>query len=322
MDDESGILTFVVSADESGERLDRVLAARIGARSRSFLGGLVRQGLVRVEGEPAPKPGFVVEEGASIRVEMPPEQDERLEPEDIPLTILHEDDALIVLDKAADMVVHPGAGIPGGTLASALLHHAPTLAGVGGEGRAGLVHRLDRGTTGAMVVAKTHEAHAHLQAQFQQRSVEKRYRAFTWGRPKESSGRIDLPIGRDPRNRVRMATSVPGARPALSEWSVLEEIPGFAQLEVQIHTGRTHQVRVHLKAIGYPIVGDLEYAGDRAKSVNDPQRRALLKRFTRPALHAETLSFDHPTSGERLEFRVPLPRDMRELWTALGGTRL
>ena len=193
---------------------------------------------------------------------------------------------------------------------------------MGGEGRAGLVHRLDRGTTGAMVVAKTREAHAHLQGQFEARSVDKRYRAFTWGRPKESAGTIDLPIGRDPRNRVRMATSVPGARAALSEWSVLEEIPGFAQLEVQIHTGRTHQVRVHLKAIGYPIVGDIEYAGDRARSVNDPQKRALLKRFRRPALHAESLAFEHPGSGERMEFRVPIPEDMQTLWRGLGGSRL
>lgn len=308
----------VAGPDEAGLRLDRFCAARHPEVSRTRLAGLIKDGRVRLDGRPA-RPSERLAEGSVVVLEIPPLEDERLVPEERPLVVLHEDDDLLVLDKPADLVVHPGAGVQGGTLAAALLFRDPGLAGVGGEGRSGLVHRLDRGTTGVMVVARNEAAHHALQEQFRARTVEKLYHAIVWGRPREPEGRVDLPVGRDPRVRLRMATCVAGARAAVSLYRTRAEVPGFAFLEVRILTGRTHQVRVHLAAIGHPIVGDETYGGIRIASVTDPRRRQALKQVDRPLLHAARLALDHPRTGERMVFTAPWPDDLSAAWSALGG---
>lgn len=304
-------------ADE-GARLDRFLARLHPERSRTQLAELCKQGRVTVDGAPA-RPSTLLRSGARVEITLPPLESDRLEPEPIPLAILHEDEHVLVLDKPADLVVHPGAGVQGGTLAAALLHHDPSLAGVGGDGRSGIVHRLDRGTSGLMVVAKTDPAHRALSRQFHDRAVEKVYDAIVWGRPAEAEGEIDRPIGRHPTQRWKMATGVVHGREALSRYRVVEEVPGFARIAVRILTGRTHQVRVHMAAIGYPIVGDITYAGDRSRSLVDPRIRKAVRDLKRPSLHARRLVFDHPATGERMAFAVRWPADLQAMWQALGG---
>jgi 23S rRNA pseudouridine1911/1915/1917 synthase len=306
-----------VAPADAGLRLDRFCARQHPGESRTRLAGLVREGLVTVDGRPA-RPSTVLEPGALVEIDLPPRTDDRLVPEPIALDVLHEDHALLVIDKPAGLVVHPGAGVHEGTLAAALLHRDPALAGVGGAGRAGLVHRLDRGTSGLMVVARTDAAHRALAAQFARRTVEKVYDALVWGRPREPEGVVDRPIARDPRRRVRMTTRAPGGRSARSEWRVVDERPGFAHLAVRILTGRTHQVRVHLAAVGHPLVGDATYGGERSASLADPVRRKAVRALGRPALHAARLGFDHPVTGERLVFSTPWPDDLARLWVALG----
>ncbi len=303
----------------AGERLDRFLAALHPDRSRSRIQALVREGLATVDGRPA-RPGERLRGGEVVEIVLPPEPPEdRIEPEAMSLEVLHEDDHVAVLVKPPGLVVHPGAGVREGTLAAAILHRWPETAGVGGRGRPGIVHRLDRGTSGVILVARTAEAHRALQEQFRARTVEKLYAGICWGRPREAAGRIELPIARDPRSRVKMTTRARGGRPAITLWEVLEEVPGFALLLARILTGRTHQVRVHLAAIGHPLVGDGLYGGRRERSVADPVRRKALRELDRPALHALEIAFDHPATGKRMRFRAPWPPDLRDLWTTLGG---
>ncbi|MDQ7006130.1 MAG: RluA family pseudouridine synthase [Acidobacteriota bacterium] len=308
-----------VEAPEAKLRLDRFLALRHPEVSRSRLAALVKAGAVRVDGAVCRKPSEPLCEGMDVQVVIPELVEERLEPEAIALEVIHEDDDLLVLNKPAGLVVHPGAGVRQGTLAAALLYRDPGLAGIGGAGRCGLVHRLDRGTSGLMVVARNDQAHRRLSAAFRRREVEKVYDAVVWGRPREAEGEIERPIGRDPRNRVKMAVDVPRGRHALSRYRVREEVPGFALVAVRILTGRTHQVRVHLAAIGHPLVGDATYGGERSRSVVDPLRRKAVRTLGRPALHARRLAFTHPTTGRRLAFVCAWPEDLEALWTALGG---
>lgn len=314
----TGPVRHEVAEPDDGLRLDRFCALHHPEVSRSRLTLLIREGRVRLDGRVS-RPSETVRRGAVVEVEIPPTPATALRPEPIPLSIVFEDGELIVLDKPAGLVVHPGAGVREGTLAAALLHRFPDLAGVGGEGRSGLVHRLDRGTTGLMVVARNDAVLRALAAQFRQREVEKLYDAIVWGRPRDAEGEVDLTVGRDPRRRVRMRAGVRGGRKATSLYRVLEEVPGFARLEVRILTGRTHQVRVHLAALGHPIVGDATYGGERSASLADPRRRAAVRAIGRPALHARRLAFVHPRTGERIGFEVPWPADLRELWSALGG---
>jgi len=305
----------------AGERLDRFLAALHPDRSRSRIQALVREGRATLNGRTA-RPGERLREGDLVEIVLPPEPaEDRIEPEPRPLRVLHEDDHLAVLVKPAGIVVHPGAGVRSGTLAAAILHRWPETAGVGGPGRPGIVHRLDRGTSGVMLVARTAAAHRALQEQFRARTVEKTYACICWGRPREPSGRIELPVGRDPRVRTRMTTRARGGRPAVTLWEVLEEVPGFALLEARILTGRTHQVRVHLAAVGHPLVGDDTYAGRRDRGLADPVRRRAIRALGRPALHALEIAFDHPATGRRLRFRAPWPADLADLWRVLGGRR-
>ncbi len=237
-------------------------------------------------------------------------------PEDLPLDVVFQDARLLVLDKPAGLTVHPGAGAASGTLVNALLHHVKDLSGVGGVLRPGIVHRLDRGTSGLIVVAKDDEAHRSLTGQFASRTVEKEYLALVLGVPERREGTIDRPIGRHAVERKRMAIRQDG-RAARSSYRVEETFDGAALLRVAIHTGRTHQIRVHLASLGHPVAGDATYGGTRTPSSRRQAARAALGRLSRPALHAARLAFDHPGDGRRLCFETPLPADIASVLTDL-----
>lgn len=302
--------------------MDRWLAkARIGL-SRNRIQALIEASRVFVNGKPA-RQSLKLKEGDAVRVEVPPRRPSRLFAEDVPLAIRHEDEHVIVLVKPAGLVVHPGAGVTTGTLVHALLHHAPGMASVGGEGRPGIVHRLDKETSGLMVVAKTEIAYLALVEALRRREVRRVYQAFVWGDPGPDEGYMDMPIGRDPRERTRMAVVRGGAgKPALTRWTVLQRFGLAAWVEARLETGRTHQIRVHFSAVKHPVVGDPLYGGRERKSLSLRQAErslivALLRTLRRQALHAAELEFVHPVSGERLHFESALPEDMARALTLL-----
>jgi 23S rRNA pseudouridine1911/1915/1917 synthase len=274
---------------------------------------LIRDGHVLVNGRAA-RAALRVRGGDHVRIELPALPPASLEPEAIPLVILHEDDALIVVNKPAGLVVHPGAGVPRGTLVHALLHHDPAIAAVGGAGRPGIVHRLDKDTSGLLVVARTGRAYRALIEAMGRREVARRYRALVWGEPRADQGTIDGAIGRDPRHRQRMAVLARGGRPARTGYRVAERFGPAAALEVALETGRTHQIRVHLAHRGHPVVGDPVYGGRSRKllSLREPERslaQVLLGLLARQALHASELELRHPVTGQKLHFTAPLPDD-------------
>jgi 23S rRNA pseudouridine1911/1915/1917 synthase len=290
--------------------------ARIGL-SRNRLQKLIDDGRVQVNGRTA-KPSLKLKPGDAVVLSIPPRRASRLAPEPQALRIVYEDDAVLVLDKPAGVVVHPGAGVQSGTLAHGLLHHAPEIGDVGGEGRPGIVHRLDRDTSGLMVVARTEEAYQALIEALRRREVRRTYRAIVWGDPGPSSGHIDLPIGRDPRDRKRMGVvRGPGGKAALTHWRVLERYGLATLVEARLETGRTHQIRVHFAAVRHPVVGDPTYGGRVKKwlSLRPSERslaHALLRALRRQALHAAELEFVHPVTGDRLHFESAPPDDFRE----------
>ncbi len=241
-----------------------------------------------------------------IGIELPEAEPSSALPEDLPLEILFNDADLVVVNKPAGMVVHPAAGNPTGTLVNALLHHIKDLSGIGGEVRPGIVHRLDKGTSGVMVIAKNDDTHKELARQFHDREVEKEYVALAWGLVQQRK-RINAAIGRDPKNRVKMSTRAGRARHAVTRVTWSRDLKGVTLLRVAIATGRTHQIRVHLSAIGHPIVGDALYGGVHRR-VPHPLR--AVTKLTRPFLHAERLAFTHPRTLERMEFTAPLPEDL------------
>jgi len=312
------VRSLTVDAVAAGWRLDRWLARELPEQSRSRLQSLIEAGDVLVDGGPA-RPSSRLRVGQTVVVRIPEPRAATPGPEDIPLTVVHEDDRLLVIEKPAGLVVHPGAGVARGTLVNALLHHVRDLSGIGGELRPGIVHRLDKGTSGLMVVAKDDAAHRDLARQFAGRTVEKQYLAIVLGVPSPRQGTVDSPIGRDPVNRKKMSARARRARAARSQYAVVEVLDGAALVRVRIHTGRTHQVRVHLAALGHPVAGDSLYGGRRAPGAARPAAREALRALDRPALHAARLAFDHPGSGLRLAFESPLPADLEALRSALGG---
>lgn len=299
-------LEAAVPPEAAGERLDRFLPRRFPEVSRARFQTLIANGCVDVEGAPVTEARRKMKAGDQVTVRLPPPVPAEPLPEAIALTIVHEDDALIVIDKPAGLVVHPAPGHPRGTLVNALLHHCRgELAGIGGVLRPGIVHRLDRGTSGVLVAAKTDLAHQGLAAQFALHSIERVYRTWVRGLPRASTGRIDRPIGRHPDDRQRMSVRVRSGRPAATNWRVVgrDRRRGIAALEIRPETGRTHQIRVHLASAGLPVVGDVVYGRARGEE-------AILGR---PALHAARLGFDHPRTGRRLVFEAPLPPDLLAL---------
>ena len=300
---------FTVTKGGQGSRLDQFLRAQLPEYSRAFLQKLIEQGSVLVDGK-AGKPSYKVRAGDRVSVEIPPLRPLAAQPEEIPLDILYEDDDLVVVNKPAGLVVHPATGNYEHTLVNALLHHCRgQLAGIGGVERPGIVHRLDKGTSGCLVVAKTDGAHQSLVAQFRSRLVKKIYRAVCWGKFERPTGRIETVIGRSERNRKKMSARVARGRPSLTEYRVLKQFEQFALVELTLHTGRTHQIRVHMAHIGHPVVGDVVYG--RLRST--PYAPHPTISIARPLLHAYKLGFTHPRSQEFMEFTAPVPDDMVKL---------
>ena len=303
---------------EAPERLDLFLRHRCPELSRSRIQTLIKSGAIRVNGAQT-RPAYLVQPGDEIAVELPEPEPLAAFPESLPLSIAYEDDDLLVVDKAAGMTVHPAPGATEGTLVNALLHHCRDLSGINGTLRPGIVHRLDKETSGLLVVAKRDTAHRALAARLQAHQVERHYLALVWGVLREESGRIEAPIGRHPKNRKKMAV-VEDGRDAATNFSVIERCPFATWVECQLETGRTHQIRVHLAHIGHPVFGDPVYGGrDQARGIRPEYRRQanwMLSLIKRQALHAKKLCFAHPTTGEMMEFTAPLPEDLRAVLEA------
>lgn len=317
---------FLVEDTARNTRLDVYLAARMPDLSRSHIQRLINQSYVTVDGVTA-KAGHKVQPGEKVVVLVPPPAPADIVPEDIPLSVVFEDDQIIVINKPKGMTVHPAPGSRTGTLVNAVIAYTDDLSGIGGVERPGIVHRLDKDTSGLLVVAKTDAAHASLQSQIQARSAERRYIALVWGATKFNEAVVDAPIGRHPTDRQKQAvikdTSRYTAREAVTHLKVTERFDGFTLLEAKLDTGRTHQIRVHCSFIGHPVVGDPLYGGTRRAippSYNKMQQRSLaslIEGLQGQALHAFSLSFDHPITGERLSFEAPLPTDIDALLTWL-----
>ena len=311
--------TAEVTVDSAAERLDRALAAAMPELSRSRLQVLLRSGSVQGEAGIETDPSRRVRAGERFVVTIPPPEPAEPQGQDIPLDVVFEDDDLIVIDKPAGMVVHPAPGSRDETLVNALIARCgESLSGIGGVRRPGIVHRLDKDTSGLLVVAKNDLAHAALSAQFAARTVRRVYRAAVWGLPEPANGRIEGNIGRSTRDRKKMAILRTGGRPAATRYRVLRSFGRLAaEIECRLETGRTHQIRVHLTSRGHPLIGDPVYGGG-GRGGQDP-RAVAARAFARQALHAATLGFAHPRTGELLDFRSPLPADLAGLLGALAA---
>src|SRR5689334_12901902 len=304
-------LSFTVPEQSAGQRLDAFLAEHIPSWSRSRLQRLIDDGDVIVNGRGA-KPSYKLRANDQVDAELTALPPSSFAPEDIPIEIVYEDDDLVVVNKPASMVVHPAAGAASGTLANALAFHFQKLASGSGDARPGIVHRLDKDTSGLLVVAKTESAHDDLANQFRAREVFKSYVALVHGHLEKDRGEIDQPIARDPRHRTRMAV-VRGGRAAMSLYRVRQRFDRFTLLDVELKTGRTHQIRVHLAWLKHPVVGDETYGAGRDNTIQDAQIRARVRNLGRHFLHAEKLAFIHPQTNERVEFSSPLPPELSSL---------
>jgi len=312
---ENEIVTLRVIAADAGSRLDTYLASRIQSWSRARLQQLIEDKDVLVNGKTA-KSSRKLHENDEIEVELIAPAAVVFAPEDIPLAIVYEDSDLIVVNKPAGLVVHPAAGIQSGTLANGLAFHFQQLSRQGGTIRPGIVHRLDKDTSGLLVAAKTEVAHEKLADQFRAREVFKSYVALVHGVVEHDSGRIDQPIARDPRNRRRMAV-IHAGRSALSLYTARRRYDRFTLLDVELKTGRTHQIRVHLSWLKHPVVGDEVYGGGRNNTVRNPKLKAQIRKLGRHFLHAEQLGFRHPGTGKPMKFKTPLPVELEELVATL-----
>ena len=312
-----------VSSGDDGTRLDRLLATTLVELSRNRIKPLIKEGLVLLNGAPVLNPSHKARAGDIYEITVPEAVESEPEPEDIPLDIIFEDEHLIVINKPAGMVVHPAAGNWSGTLVNALLHHCrDSLSGIGGVKRPGIVHRIDKDTSGLMVVAKSDAAHQGLATLFAAHDIERRYKAIVWGRVYPPAGEIEGNIGRDPHNRKRMAIITKGGKSALTRYKLVENFSDIAALvSCELETGRTHQIRVHMGHIGHPLVGEPLYTRPRRSRVSalPEDRQKTILSFNRQALHAETLGFVHPVTDKRLKFEVDFPSDLRELTKAFRG---
>ncbi len=315
MTHERATIVLTVPAEAAGLRLDRFLAGAGRGWSRSQVARWVEEGHVTRNGRPS-KPAQLLAPGDVVEVTPPPAAPSEVTPQEIPLDVLYEDEHLIVINKPPGLVIHPAAGNPDGTLVNALLAHCRDLSGIGGVERPGIVHRLDKDTSGVLVAAKTDLAHRALSLSFRWRTTDKRYLAVAYGRFERDEGVVDAPIARHPEERKRMAV-VPGGRPARTLWWVCERLSGCTLIECRLVTGRTHQVRVHMAHAGHALVGDPTYAGRQWRNVEDARASAACREFPRQALHAWKLTIAHPASGEPMTFEAPLPEDIQELLVAL-----
>ncbi len=297
--------SFEVDEVSAGKRLDVFLASESIGLTRSYIQKLIINGLVSVNGGPA-KPSYRVKEGDLVILQVPPPEGLELRPEPIPLDIYYEDADVVVVNKPRGMVVHPGAGNFSGTLVNALLYHCRDLSGINGTLRPGIVHRLDKFTSGLLVVAKNDASHLELARQLKERRVKRHYIALVYGCPKTQSGTVDVPIGRDPKNRKKMAVVFKNSRRAVTHYRVIEYFDKYTLLEVRLETGRTHQIRVHMSYIGHPVVGDDRYG---------PSKPCLGLRGQ--FLHAASLGFYHPKSLVYMEFEAPLPEELAAVLSRL-----
>ncbi|MHC1547746.1 RluA family pseudouridine synthase [Phyllobacterium sp. K27] len=331
---------LITDIDATGKRLDAWLSAQLAPDlSRNRIQALIVSGQVTIDGKVISETKYKLRDGMSIEIIIPDAEDATPLGEDIPLDILYEDTDLIVINKPAGLVVHPGNGNWTGTLVNALIHHCgDTLSGIGGVKRPGIVHRLDKETSGVIVVAKNDLAHRHLSAQFADHGrtgdLERAYLAMVWGTPDRTTGTIDAHLGRSHRDRTKQAIvheEREDARHAVTHFEVLERFGArddstalASLIECQLETGRTHQIRVHMTHIGHPLVGDMEYGGaykTKANKFEEPLQ-SIVKGFNRQALHARLLAFEHPVTGDLMRFEAPLPSDMAELLEAFRGYRL
>lgn len=294
------------------ERLDSFIARSLADLTRSAVQRLIESGMVTINGLPG-KPSQKLKGGERLTVTIPPPTAAVPIAEEIPLDILYEDSDIIVVNKAAGMVVHPAAGNPSGTLVNALLGHCRDLSGIGGELRPGIVHRIDKGTTGVLVVAKNDRAHQSLSEQFKQHSIKRVYLALVYGSPREDKGKFDAAIGRHPVDRKRMSIKSKYGKRAVTNWRVVSRLGPITFIRLMLETGRTHQIRVHLTEAGFPLVGDEVYGSGRGADLRNLELRKLIKDLGRQALHAKTLGLIHPASGDYLEFDTELPEDMAKI---------
>lgn len=311
---------YHIQTQQAGKRLDRFLMSATERLSRTYLQKLIRDGAVTVNNKVSKQPSYQLQADDQICLTLPqPRPLETVQPENVPLEILHEDSHLIVLNKPAGMLVHPANGVSVGTLVNALLAHCTDLSGIGGVERPGIVHRLDKDTSGVIVVAKTDVVHRGLSAQFERHTVTREYVAVVCGTPAKAMSTIDARIARSRRDRRRMTTVETDGRHAVTHYQVLESYHNFARVQLTLETGRLHQIRVHLQHIGHPVAGDAIYGGEQ-RALNDAdagQVKQALAQLKRQALHAQTLGFDHPVTNERLMFSAPMPADMQRLVDAL-----
>jgi 23S rRNA pseudouridine1911/1915/1917 synthase len=309
---------FVASQKEEKQRLDRAVADHVADISRAQVTDLIKSGSVHVNNVLIQKPGYRLKVGDTVSITIPSPKPSQPKPEETPLSILYEDKDLLVINKPQGMVVHLGAGHRSGTLVNALLFHCPELEGIGDKCRPGIVHRLDKDTSGCIVVAKKGEAHEKLSQQFKTRSVKKTYLALAYGAMKEKKGTITLPIGRHPVDRKKMSTTSKKGRASETIWKVKKSFQDVTLLEVDIKTGRTHQIRTHLAAINHPVVGDPTYGGKkRRNSISSKILSESLRKINRQMLHAWKLSFQHPRTEETVSVEAPLPEDMKNLLKGL-----
>ena len=307
--EENSSVILQTSLSDAGKRLDAFLAEKIENWSRSRLKKLIDEGDCLVNQKES-KSSYKLRGNEEIEVELAETLVESIEPENIPLDVIYEDEQLIVINKPAGLIVHEGAGVRNGTLVNALMYHFRNLSALGGAGRAGIVHRLDKNTSGLIVVAKDEVTHEALSEQFRERTVYKSYVALVHGATRENSGRIEATIGRDKLNRLKMAANKAGGRSAFSIWKVRQRFEKFTLLDVQIKTGRTHQIRVHLAFINHPVVGDETYNEGRDKTVADQKIKQAIINLNRFFLHAEKLAFTHPQTNERMSFAAPLTPEL------------